>query len=117
MSNMSNLYELSDSQKFVKLSEEKKDTVFVLDFFAEWCRPCKEFGKALVTIAQKYPDVIFMKVDVENENCEELIERFTVKQIPRVIVIKNNEKTKDICGYKPGELIEHLDMDNTSKKN
>jgi thioredoxin 1 len=105
---MSNLYELKKSQDFIEINNDKTKTI-VLDFYAVWCKPCQSLGKSLEEVSKKYSDVEFMKVNVENENCEELVDRFNVTGIPRVIIIQGKTIEKDISGNKLDEITNHLD--------
>ncbi|MBQ7779647.1 MAG: thioredoxin [Clostridia bacterium] len=76
------------------LSEGK--TVLV-DFFATWCGPCKMLAPVLEEVAPEYPDVEFVKVDVDDE--PDLARRYGVSVIPTLFVIKNGEITANTKGY------------------
>lgn len=59
----------------------------LIDFWAEWCGPCKVFGNTLMEIAKDYPDVYFASVNIEEEKA--LAEEFAIRSIPFVMIIKN----------------------------
>ena len=61
--------------------------LLLIDFWAEWCGPCKAFGKIMSEVMKDYPDVFFASVDVDAE--KELAEEFAVRSIPFVMIIKN----------------------------
>lgn len=59
----------------------------VVDFWAEWCGPCKIFGKVMSEVERDYKDVFFASVNVAIEKA--LAEEFAVRSIPFVMIIKN----------------------------
>ncbi len=59
--------------------------VFV-DFWAAWCAPCKQFSKAYEAIAEQFPSILFVKVNIEEE--QELAEFFEIRSIPHLMVFK-----------------------------
>ena len=61
------------------------DTV-IIDFWAEWCGPCKMFGPIFEEASNRHPDVVFAKVDTEQE--QELAAYFQVRSIPMVVAFR-----------------------------
>ncbi len=61
------------------------DTV-IIDFWAEWCGPCKMFGPIFEEASERHPDVVFAKVDTEKE--QELAAYFQVRSIPMVVAFR-----------------------------
>ena len=61
------------------------DTV-IIDFWAEWCGPCKMFGPIFEEASNRHPDVVFAKVDTEKE--KELAASFKVRSIPMVVAFR-----------------------------
>ena len=61
------------------------DTV-IIDFWAEWCGPCKMFGPIFEEASNRHPDVVFAKVDTEAE--QELAQYFQVRSIPMVVAFR-----------------------------
>jgi thioredoxin 1 len=61
----------------------------ILDFYAEWCGPCKVMSPILDQIEDELDDVIIEKYDVE-EN-EEIVEDYGIRSIPTLVFIKDDE--------------------------
>ena len=77
---------------------ESPKTVLI-DFYADWCGPCRMLGPIVEEIAAERPDVKVCKVNVDEEG--ELAARFGVMSIPAVFVLKNGEVVAQSLGAKP----------------
>ena len=64
----------------------KSDKPVLVDFWAEWCGPCKMFGPIFEEASNRHPDVVFAKVDTEQE--QELAAYFQVRSIPMVVAFR-----------------------------
>ena len=69
----------------------------LLDFFADWCGPCKMIAPIIEEIANERPDIKVGKVDVTDE--EELAATFNVFSIPTVIILKDGKLANQTVGY------------------
>lgn len=78
----------------------------LLDFFAEWCGPCRMIAPIIDEIAEEREDVAVCKVNVDNE--PSLAEAFGVFSIPTLVVLKNGEEVARATGARPMDAI--LDM-------
>jgi len=65
---------------------DQNEFVFI-DFWAEWCGPCKVFAKVIEEIAPKHPDFIFASINVDEE--KQLAEDFHIQSVPSVMVMRN----------------------------
>ncbi len=80
--------------------------ILVVDFWAEWCGPCKSFGPVFEDISNKYPDVTFAKVDTEAQ--QSLAQAFGVRAIPMVAVFRQQVLLYAEAGALPGAALEEL---------
>lgn len=79
---------------YVELTKENfeetitgNDTVIV-DFWAEWCGPCKSFGPVFEKVSEDYPDVVFAKVNTELQ--QEIAGWFQIRSIPTLMIFREN---------------------------
>ena len=90
----------------------KSDKPVIVDFWAEWCGPCRMIAPVLAELAEEYKDkIVVAKVNVDNE--PELAGRYNVTGIPLIGVFKNGEMVKQLVGARPKaalvtELAEYL---------
>ncbi len=82
------------------LAENK--AVFV-DFYADWCGPCKMVSPIVEKLSEKNTEVTFVKVNVDD--VPELAQRYGIMSIPTLLAIKNGEVAETVIGYRPeGDL-------------
>ena len=89
----------------LKISKENFDSVenaqkpVLLDFYADWCGPCRMVSPIVDEIAEERDDVIVAKVNVDEE--EELAAKFGVFSIPTLVVMKNGQIVNQATGARP----------------
>ena len=72
--------------------------VTVLDFYSEFCMPCKMLAKDLDTICKDHPRIKIEKLDI-NDNYD-LTLKYNIMSVPTLVVLKNNEIKNSYIGYK-----------------
>ena len=81
------------------------DTVIV-DFWADWCGPCKQFAPTFEQASEQHGDIVFGKVDTEDQ--QELAQYFNIRSIPTLMVFRDNVLLFNQPGALPKEMLEDL---------
>ena len=84
----------------------KSDKKVLVDFYADWCGPCRMVAPILDDIAKEHPEYKICKVNVDEQ--PDLASAFDVMSIPTLIVVENGEVVNQAMGAKPKAQI--LDM-------
>lgn len=71
--------------------------VVLVDFFANWCGPCKMIAPVLEKISADYPNVEFVKVDVDQS--QRLAMQYQVQSIPTILVFKDGQVVERQIGF------------------
>ena len=62
--------------------------IVIVDFWADWCGPCKSFAPTFEKASEEHPDIVFAKVDTEAE--QELAGAFGIRSIPTLMIFREN---------------------------
>jgi thioredoxin 1 len=84
---------------------EGNDTVFI-DFWAEWCGPCRMFGPIYEEASENNPDIVFAKVDTDVERA--LAQDFQISSIPTLMAIRDGVVLYSQPGALPKANFEEL---------
>jgi thioredoxin 1 len=77
----------------------KSDKPVIVDFWAEWCGPCKVLGPRFVELSEEMSEYKFCKLDVDNN--QETAGKFGVRSIPTMIMFKGGEIVGTLVGAYP----------------
>jgi len=64
----------------------EKNDIVIVDFWAEWCGPCKSFSPIYEEVSNKFDDIVFGKIDTEAE--QELGAHFQIRSIPTLMIFR-----------------------------
>ena len=81
----------------------KSDKVVLLDFYAQWCGPCKMIAPTLEEIAAENEHIKVCKIDVDE--VPELARQFKVTSIPLLVVMKDGKIVNQALGARPKDAI------------
>jgi thioredoxin reductase (NADPH) len=84
---------------------EGNDIVLV-DFWASWCGPCRQFGPTFQASAEKHPDIVHAKVDTEAE--QQLAAAAQIRSIPTLMAFKKGKLLFNQAGALPPAALEDL---------
>lgn len=95
--------------------------IAIIDFWAPWCGPCKQFAPIFEKVAGEHPDILFGKVNTEEEQA--LAGHFQIRSIPTTIILRDNIAIFQQPGLLPEEglkdiirQVQELDMDEVRKE-
>ena len=95
--------------KVIKANKENFESIrssekpVLIDFYADWCGPCRMVSPIVDEIAEERDDIVVAKVNVDEEN--ELASEFGVFSIPTLVVIKNGKVVSQAAGARPKDAI------------
>ncbi len=87
-------------------SETDRPGIVLIDFWADWCAPCKAFAPIYQAAAEKYPEILFAKINTEAEPT--LAKQFEVQSIPTLLGVKDGEIVAVRVGALPPPKLEAL---------
>ena len=108
-----NIIEITSKDQFDEAVKSEKLTI--VDFWAEWCGPCRVLKPLLHKIAGEHPEIQLLTVDVDAN--QELAAQYEINSIPDVIFFKNWVQVDRFVGVMPeNEILDRIqNLNNTSE--
>ena len=82
------------------------DGIVMVDFWAEWCGPCKAFGPVYEEASKKNPDITFAKIDTEAQ--QEISSALEIRSIPTLMIFRDGIQIFSQAGALPGHALDDL---------
>jgi thioredoxin len=98
------IHELNDEESLGRAVDHHHTVV--IDFWAPWCAPCKGFLPVLEEAAERHPDILFCRVNTEDQ--KDLARAFEVRSIPTLVVIRERVMIASQPGMLPEGVLEEL---------
>ena len=103
----------ANQEEFQEILDSEKNIILV-DFWAEWCGPCRMLGPELELVSEEVEDVTVIKVNVDENS--ELSAKYGVRNIPTVLVMKDGEQVDKFVGLQKREqIISIIDRNRTEE--
>jgi len=87
----------------------KRSKVVLVDFYADWCGPCKRLQPILEELQSEIKDFLVVKVNVENEDVNEIVVDNDISSMPTLLFYKNGEDiNKKLLGLQTKETLKKI---------
>ncbi len=83
-----------------------KPIIMFVDFWAQWCAPCRQFAHVYEQVAQKYKNIVFAAIDIEKEAA--LAEALHIQSVPHLMVFKEGIAIYSDSGFVPESVLHEL---------
>jgi len=97
--------------KIIRTNAEFRETLtgaqgklVVIDFFATWCGPCNAIAPVIQQFSEKYKNVVFIKVDVDNQELEGAVQEYNINCMPTFVYVKSGKEIDRLEGASQEKL-------------
>ncbi|CAH8316820.1 unnamed protein product [Eruca vesicaria subsp. sativa] len=93
-----------DKDTFWPIVKAAGDKLVVLDMYTQWCGPCKVMAPKYKELSEKYLDMVFLKLDCNEEN-KPVAKELGIRVVPTFKILKDNKVIKEVVGAKFEDLL------------
>ncbi|WCJ38858.1 thioredoxin F2 [Euphorbia peplus] len=97
-----------DKDTFWPIVNAAGDKTVVLDMYTQWCGPCKVIAPKFQKLSEEYLDVVFLKLDCNQDN-KSLAKELGIRVVPTFKILKDNKIVKEVTGAKFDDLLAAID--------
>jgi thioredoxin 1 len=103
---MTNIQKITSVDQFEKFLKESDKKTFMVDFWAEWCPPCRMMNPIIEQTADAQKEIVVAKVNVDD--FPELSQKYNISSIPTIAFFKNGEELPQLrlIGAVPFKVLE-----------
>nr|XP_033811845.1 thioredoxin-like [Geotrypetes seraphini] len=94
--------EIQSKDEFDQILKDQSEKLIIVDFTAAWCGPCKLIAPYFDHLCEKYPDILFLKVDVDE--VDDLASSCGIRAMPTFVFYKKGKKVAEVKGADKEQL-------------
>jgi thioredoxin 1 len=101
--------EIKNQDEFNSFINMDKENLHVIKMGAEWCGPCRQLSNIIHNLdADKIGNTVFGEIDIDNDNTEDIVTEYKIRNIPVMLFIKNGELVHKSVGLINTDMIYNL---------
>lgn len=100
--------EITSRKAFSHILRNSDDKLIIIDFYANWCGPCKNIAPFIKELSEKeeYSDILFFKINIEK--LDDLADGEGVSSLPTFLFYKNNKQIGKVVGASRSNFLQSL---------
>jgi thioredoxin 1 len=95
-----------DSKSFAEAIKNTTHKTVVVDFFADWCGPCKKLAPELEKYSKHYTNIAFYKINVDE--CEDISSKYKITSLPSLVFFQGGKDIHRIVGFNTQTIQDYL---------
>jgi len=101
--------EIKSLEEFVSLLNSYPNNLIVFDFYANWCGPCVRIAPELEKLQNDYPNVLFVKVNVDYAGNDDICQKLQVSSMPTFYFFKYGKPVDKVIGAVLSAIVEKVE--------